>query len=447
MNILYYAKKNLTKIPYPIGRIASLVPYGMRPGLSKIYKQRSKEIEYLDNLGINEKKRFVFLRVKNISIYAFTKIPFYRDLYRSHDVNPEKFKSFDDLKYLPVIKKSDLLSYGLELRSSCRDNRLLVNTGGSSGQPLDFHIEPSSIPHEWAHMHQIWKKLKFKQSDLKIVFGGRANVRNIVEYDSARHQLNLDIYAGWPVVANRLLEIFNRYKPKYLHGYPSSIFDFVIWLDINRHPLLPMLRKNIEGLFLGSEYPSPVLRHQVERLLGCKSVSWYGHTERSVLAYEREKYGNYYPFLSYGFSEAIENGEGSRLIGTSYYNHASPLIRYDTGDLIDATLNDGLLESFRIQNGRNGEFILDKVGNKIFLTGLIFGRHHKLFEYARYIQISQKHSGQAEVLVVPRDNMTPKEASELFDFSNVLLNFNFKIIDEPKRTPAGKVPLLVKESK
>jgi phenylacetate-CoA ligase len=442
MSFLGLVKSHLTQMPFFVGKSVSLVPYNCRPGLAGTYRQRTAEISQVGFLSPDDQKEFIFRRVQEIAIYANRNIPFYVNLYRGSDVQPERFNSFYDLSNLPVITKADLQKVPLEHRSIERPGRSLVNTGGSSGQPLEFFIEPDSIGHEWAHMHHIWNKLSFKQSDLKVVFGGRADVRSIVQYDSARHQINVDLYSGWPAIADSLLQIFKKYSPKYLHGYPSSLFDFVIWLESVGHPLFPVLRKNIKGMFLGSEFPSPPLREIVEKLLDCKGVSWYGHTERGVLAYEKEEHGCYHPFLTYGFAESL--GEG-RLVCTSYYNRASPLIRYDTGDLVEPTYNEGLLEKFKINKGREGEFVVDKLGNKIFLTGLIFGRHHELFDRARHIQIYQPSSGMAEVLVTPRDILTPESAAASFDSSNVNLDFIFKILQEPVRTKAGKVPLLVKQ--
>lgn len=442
MGFLGLVKNNFTTLPYFVGKPISWVPYGFRPGIKSVYCKRKNEISISEKLEAGERKEFVFNRVKNIAVYAEKNIPFYADLYRSCGVKPERFSSFDDLIDLPVITKADLQGVSLEYRSAKIAGRSLVNTGGSSGQPLELFIEPSSVGHEWAHMHHVWHKLGFKQSDLKVVFGGRANVRNIVQYDSARHQINVDLYSGWPAIAEKLLGVFEKYSPKYLHGYPSSIFDFVVWLASSDHPLLPVLRKNIRGMFLGSELPSPLLRETVENLLNCQSVSWYGHTERSILAYEKEEYGIYYPFLTYGFAEVVDK---ERLVCTSYYNRASPLVRYDTGDLVSPEINEGLLDKFKVANGREGDFVVDRLGNKIFLTGLIFGRHHELFDRARHIQIHQPAVGVAEVLVTPRNILTPESAAALFDSSNVQIDFRFKILDEPVRTSSGKVPLLVKQ--
>lgn len=47
-------------------------------------------------------------------------------------------------------------------------------------------------------------------------------------------------------------------------------------------------REMLALLLLGAEYPAPELREQVESLLQRKSISWYGHGELAVLAYERE---------------------------------------------------------------------------------------------------------------------------------------------------------------
>lgn len=443
MSFLNFVKTNLTTLPYFIGKPISLVPYSYRPSIGGIYHQRVSEILNVEQMTNDQKKSYVFDRVKAISTHAYSTVPFYKRFYKEHGVNPNSFTCFDDLIELPIITKSDLQNVSLEERSVYRKGRSIVNTGGSSGHPLEFYIEPNSVGHEWAHMHNIWAKLNFKHSDLKIVFGGRSNVKNFAQYDSARHQINIDLYAGWDNVASVLSKVYSKYKPIYLHGYPSSIFDFIIWLDTNRHPILKTLRENIQGLLLGSEFPSPQQRQLVEELLNCKSVSWYGHTERCVLAYEREEYGTYTPFLSYGYAEVVE---GERLVSTSYYNQASPLIRYDTGDLIQPTVIDGLLASFKISGGRNGEFITDASGNKVFLTGLIFGRHHKLFELVRHIQIRQASQGEVEVLIVPRDSLSTIEAKSAFDGENVDIQFKFKIIDEPIRTPAGKVPLLVKSN-
>jgi phenylacetate-CoA ligase len=444
MSPLLMAKRRLGRLPYPLGWAAAQLPFAMRPGIAGIYNRRRREIASVARLSLAEQKAFVFARMQPIAAWAYRHVPFYADLYLSTGVDPTRFRHFDELASLPIVTKQMLQAVPLEHRSAHVSSRSLENTGGSSGQPLDFYVEPSSIPHEWAHMHKIWERVGYRSRHLKLLFAGRSTIKNVLEYDSLRHHFAVDIYAGWQAVADKLMKLPFLSRPRFLHGYPSAIFDFVQWLESEGHPLLARLRGEIEGLLLGSEYPSPDPRARTEKLLGCPSVSWYGHTERAVLAFEDGAKSVYRPFLSYGFVEAVPGANGQRLIGSTYYNHASPFIRYDTGDIVEADVEDGLVRRFRISQGRSGDFILDSLGNKIFLTGLIFGRHHKIFDYCRYIQVGQELPGFATIYVVPKGD-APSDWGALFDGSNVHLDFEFKAVTTPLRTPAGKVPLLVKK--
>ena len=132
------------------------------------------------------------------------------------------------------------------------------------------------------------------------------------------------------------------------------------------------------------------------------------------------------------------------LVGTSLWNTVSPFIRYDTGDGIKADTGQGLVKRFSILDGRIGEFVVDRNGGKIGLTALIFGRHHVGFEQARHIQVRQSESGKMELLIVPRDPQISLESlKDSFDFSNVKIDVQLRMIDEPVRTKSGKTPLLV----
>src|SRR5690606_2531494 len=123
-----------------------------------------------------------------------------------------------------------------------------------------------------------------------------------------------------------------------------------------------MLSRNLKGVFFGSEYPHSHYRNIIEEVFDVKTISWYGHTERAILAYEKREKFKYDPFLSYGYTEAKKvDDENYELIGTSYYNFASPLIRYNTKDIIsDVESDNGILRSFKVTKGREGEFVVDK---------------------------------------------------------------------------------------
>ena len=80
------------------------------------------------------------------------------------------------------------------------------------------------------------------------------------------------------------------------------------------------------------------------------------------------------------------------------------------------------------------------------LTGLIFGRHHELFDFASHLQVYQSKAGFATILVSasPQSSLSVDSIECLFDSEGVSISFEFVLLHAPLRTKLGKVPLLVK---
>lgn len=441
--------KNYLKINSPvIGKGLAIIPFKRRPGIGRIYGQRHREIAVFDTLDHSRKQAFIYKRFYEIVNYAYHHVPFYRDFYRKEKFSPDSLRTYDDIKRVPIINKDILRNYEMEERSVNMKSRYLVNTGGSSGKPLSLYVSSGFIGNEWAHMHYIWRKLGYDIRDMKLVFAGGSDIGSTgIKYDALRHSYFVDIYQDDHLIAEKLKRILRTQKVHYLHGYPSALYEFSLYCRDKDPELCALLKDQLEGVFLGSEYPMPLYRSTIEETFDIPSVSWYGHTERCVLAYEKREKFVYYPFQTYGYTEALDLGGNDvhHLVGTSYYNLASPLIRYNTEDEVNApSLTGGILEHFMIRHGRAGQFILDKHARKIPLTGLIFGRHHRLFDYCMHIQVAQNTPGEALVLYVPLEQQKGiSDPGALFDKSNVAMDFTFRKLEAPVKTSSGKINLLV----
>lgn len=443
MSLAFFLKEKADKLPYGVGAMLAKIPYGIRPPLRTSFQRAAREMALVERLSEEDRRHFAFERVKAVACYAVENVDFYRQFYGDHGVDPNKMGDFTDIEMLPIVDKAIMQDVPMEQRSASVASRSKVNTGGSSGKPLSFYIEPSAMGHEWAHMLSLWKRIGFTTDQPKIVFSGLYRVGELVSYDSVRHSFLLNIASDWKDLADAIEAHPRARQCRYLHGYPSAMFDFVLWLEKTGHPLLATFRKNIQGIMLSSEYPVPHLRAAVEQAIEAKSVSWYGHTERTVLAGEAGEQYLYAPFLSYGLAEAVEFDGVHQLVGTSYYNFASPLIRYNTEDSIEPAFEGGLLKTFRIDGGRKGDFILDVDGNKIFLTAIIFGRHHALFDHVSHVQVRQEEAGRATIVYTTHDALAPEEAARMFDSKAIKVEFGFERRERPVRTKLGKVPLLI----
>ena len=434
------------KIKKLLKNIVSYVPPSIGVSLAHIdYKYRlGKRYSFYKNDALNSvNESMLFQSIYSLVRSSEKNILFYREYYKKNNFTYTDLKSFKDLAMIPIVTKSDLQNYEFKERVLDINKGIVTNTGGTSGQPLKLLLDNNAHAREWAHMHTIWGKLGYKISSIKLTLRGMNLGTKPLNYNFIHNEFQVNAYCDFERVIESLDKVLNSYVIEYLHGYPSSIYEFIKQLGERNNIVLEKLKTNLKGVFFGSEYPAPIYRTYVEEVLKVPTISWYGHTEMAVLAYEKEQPFVYHPFQSYGFTEAVDIEGKQHLIGTTIHNKIGPLIRYDTGDIIEPlSYKNGLLDSFKVSEGRVGEFVTDKNGRNISLTALIFGRHHEIFSKADFIQVSQKTPGKLIVYVTSTDINLNCES--LFDTEGIDMDVKFKILKKPFKTKAGKVLLLIK---
>jgi phenylacetate-CoA ligase len=334
------------------------------------------------------------------------------------------------------------MNVDIEKRSAPIKGRFVSCTSGSTGVTLSFYKVYSQKIKEMAYYHSAWKKLGYKKYKLRMQFVGNQEPKGFV-YELARNEIRVSIHEPF---AN-ILRDAAAYKIEFIQGYPSVVYEFALYCSQHLEDFeMSGLRKSLRAIFLNSEYPQPTYTDKIKEIFCVPYVVSYGHTEGCALAFDYGN-GNYEVLQSYGYVETVKQDDGNHLVATSYDNYASPMIRYDTNDIVDSeVMHNGVLSSFCMTGGgRNGQFVKDINGVKIPLTGLISGRHHRLMTYCSQLQISQKEQGRATIYYVPlpdvQENLIPED---LFDARGVAIDFEFKKISEPIRTKSGKVLLLVK---
>ena len=439
MNAKLLIKDIVGRMPYCFGCLFARIPFCFRLGFG--YTQNKKLCGRMDCCDEVQKENYAINKFRKIFEYARQEFPCYRELYEKAGVLKLEVRSFADVAKVPMIDKSWARAHFQEFHGAYK-----LNTGGSSGEPTAFWADKDCWAREWAHMHTIWETLGYNYHDLKLAIRGKNLGKRPFVYNPVHNEYIINTYLGVKNYAPKLERLFAKRDVKWFHGYPSSIYQFILECEGTfGEDGTRRLFKGVKGLLLSSEFPLPYMKDKFNGY-GLKWISWYGHTEMCVLAYDKDCNNRYRPFATYGLAE-VENGH---LVGTSFHNFDMPLIRYDTGDLVEATerTGGGLVTEFAIKEGRSGDFIEDKNGKKIPLTALIFGRHHKAFDVADYVQIGQAASGKATLYVTLKNDKTGlgetgSDLSRLFDLSNVDIDFDFKLVDKPIRTAMGKLKLKV----
>lgn len=426
--------KNLAeKLPYPVGRSFSVLPFSLRLGsqYKKFHCVAAASLSWTDS----EREEYSIRALHDIVEYAKTTFSCYRELYQQHGVLDLEIHSLDDFRKLPTTDKAFFREHAAEFSGAYR-----LNTGGTTGTPFFFFVDKNAWAREWAHMHLIWEMRDYHYMSLNLALRGKnlgdANIR----YNPVHNEFLINTYRPLADFLPELRRLFRKRNIQYIHGYPSAVYNFIKELEKNcsREEISGFLSP-IKGVLLHSEFPFPYMKEKFKEYhLPC--ISWYGHSEMCILAYDREFNNRYCPLATYGYAEVSDH----HLLGTSFHNTDMPLIRYDTGDLVTPleSTENGLCKVFAIAEGRNGDFIEDRNGKQIPLTSLIFGRHHKAFEVAEHIQIHQDKPGEATIYLI-KSGTSIENPEKLFDLSALDISFRIEQRQEPILSSSGKLKLKV----
>ena len=211
-----------------------------------------------------------------------------------------------------------------------------------------------------------------------------------------------------------------RYRPEFLHAYPSSATILAGHLERTGQ-----VSPTLKGLLLGSENFDMWQRVYVERVFGVRAYTWYGHSEKCILAGECERDVLYHPFAEYGLTEIVDEcgapitraGQRGVLVGTSFINTTGTVfIRYRTDDRAEWDLQPCACGRMgpRIKGvcGRwTQESLVAVDGSLIPMTAV--NLHSRVYERMRRFRFVQERPGLAELQFVPVAGFSENDEREL----------------------------------
>lgn len=388
--------------------IASKLPKGIVFGRSYLEAKRIQN----NFIGSDNKSSYVkqFINKKLQDTYGFSKkCAFYKD----YDFG----KKHIDLEF---IDKDQVLSES-ESMIRTRVGADLVTTGGTSGKPLAFFIDKRRKGFEWYWMTSGWRNAGFDPDK-----SWRAVLRN--------HNLS-----GKKFIVNHLLRevIFNNFNLtdeylesitqiisnkniEFVHAYPSAAYALAsFWYKKNKKP------NCVKSFLCGSENVLYEQKRLIQSVLKIKMHTWYGHSEKLILAHEGEQCENYHSNPFYGYAEIInsdglpvvEPGETGELVGTGFINTKMPFIRYKTGDYAEfvghvcpSCGHIGL--TFKNIKGR---WAGDKIylSNDTYVTTTSLNLHDEFYSFIDGLQYVQNDIGKLEVCIIPGEGWSDAKKEKL----------------------------------
>jgi len=386
---------------------------------NKTYRKWKVFLGKAEKWSKKEIQRYQLKKLRIIVKQAYN-LPGYKKLYKEGNFHPKELKNIKDIKKIPFITKQ-MIQSNLEDFTFKKKAYDYVTTGGSTGTPLGIYRDRDAFWKELASKAHQYHRIGWEEGDRQIVIRG-IPIKNKSKsiYLKKFNELRFSSFH----LNSRYLPIFFKkaisFNPKWLRCYPSSGCIFAKWL-ISKKKTLP----TIKGVLCASEnlyrFQKCILK---KAFPNAKIFSHYGHYELAALAGHCEKKEHYHVMPFYGYTELLDKknkwvekkGRVGEIVASSFMMHATPLIRYKTGDLAKYK-GFGCKSCKRpcqIWNkiiGRVQEIIYTKSGNPVSITALNF--HDRTLDKVKDFQFAQDTKGVIKFIYIPKNKLKKKEIKHI----------------------------------
>jgi phenylacetate-CoA ligase len=377
---------------------------------------------------------------------AATNVPYYRDLFRCLGATPDDFRELSDLARLPVLEKLTVRDNFDQFLNPHHPRRNIFedHTSGSTGLPLRFYVTAEQKAYEMAYSIRFWRWAGYRTGARIAAFRHyipKTDRDPLWKHDARQRTLFFSVYDMTPANLRAYAAEFNRYRPAFVRGYPSSIYIFAQFAATEGLTL-----HTPRAVLTSSETLAPEMRAVIERALQCPVFDWWGTNERVATACQCERRDLYHINGEGGLLEFVPQPDGtSRLIGTGLLNHAMPLIRYDLGDLAQPATapcpcGRGLPGLQRIL-GRVNDLII--TGDQKSIPSVRFYTLFETYDQIRQFQVVQTAPNNVVARLVRARPLTDADLTGLrqklsrFLGANVKLDFEF--VERIAPEPSGKI--------
>lgn len=458
MSLIYFVKQNYEKIPTDFLKLTGALYYHIpaKKRYGKDFQQTLELLKRTEYLPYGEIEEYVNERFCYIVKYAAAHVPYYQKRYAEYGVNIESVHDIRDIVKLPTIDREEVRTNRDLFLSDEYDpgNLMYITTSGSTGNPVGFYQKKSMIMTEWAYTMHIWSRAGYKPNSSRLVLRGkkfRQSGKNPhIFYDPLRKELSCDVFDMTENNLENYCMAIEKYRPEFIHGYMSAVLMLAKYIESRDGGL----HHQFKGILATSETILPVQKDYVEKIFNARVFSFYGHSERLVIAGECEQSSAYHVEPLYGYCELLDMeglpaNEGE-ITGTGFLNEAMPLIRYRTGD-VSAWEEGPPCPCGRAHlrlNGVSGRWHQDMLitdeGAYVSLTALNI--HSDEFDHIVRYKLIQEQAGIVTMYVMPKKEYVNTDGERirkiLEEKVNGKIRFDVQIVEDLPVKENGKYRII-----
>lgn len=286
-------------------------------------------------------EEFRVARLRALLTDAGRHVPYYRDLFAQHGVDPARITSIDDLRKVPLLTKALIRQNFERLKSANAGKVMRFNTGGSSGEPLVFLLGNERISHDVAAKWRATRWWGVDIGDPEIVVWGSpielgAQDRMRALRDRVLRSELLPAFEMSPQKLDHFVARIRARQPRMLFGYPSSLSMIALHARARGVRLDDL---GIKVAFVTAERLDDEQRRVIAETFACNVANGYGGRDAGFIAHACPAGGMHLTAEDI-IVETIDQqgapvapGTPGEIVVTHLATRDFPFVRYRTGDV------------------------------------------------------------------------------------------------------------------
>ncbi len=365
------------------------------------------------------------------------------------------YADFEKLEDFPVVNKTIIKENfeSIKLPQKMGEKMYSVSTSGSTGTPFKILQSTKKKQRNSADTIYFAKKSGFTVGDKLLYLRLWAAYYKKPKYLAWMQNVDqMDVEELNDEFLAKFFDDFVKDKqPKAWLGYPSGFLKLCNFLVSNNYP---PLKGNVQSIIAMSEPLDSYVRKKMEYYFQCPIVSRYSNVENGIIAQQMPNkkeftinWASYYvEVLDMEHDKPAPLGQPGRIVVTDLYNLATPMIRYDTGDVGELTIGEHGYPEFKSIQGRITD-LLTNTRDEIVNPFVIY---NNLYRYPELEQVQLVQNSESKYTFKVNSKKVFEREKEFISFFKYYLGYDADVsieyVSEIPLLKSGKRKIIVNQT-
>ncbi len=318
------------------------------PQRHREHKEKPAMIPEIEKATTEEIKTFQEAKLHETLQYLNEKSPFYKRFFKDNDIRISEIRTLDDIQKIPVTTKDHLQQFNDDFICVPKSEIIdYVTTSGTLGDPVTFALTDADL-----------ERLAYNEA---ISFGccgvGKEAVLQLMTTMDRRFMAGLAYFLGARKLGSGIIRVGSgipelqwdsilKFKPTYLITVPSFLLKLIEYAqqhDIDLKNTSVKAAICIGEPIREQDFSLNIMAKKIKKDWDIELFSTYASTEMSTAFNECEMHngGHHHPELIIAeildeYNLPVADGEVGELTITTLGVEAMPLLRFKTGDMVQA---------------------------------------------------------------------------------------------------------------